>query len=256
MQAAVPAVIADYDARRGTSAERGYGHRWRCERLVFLAANPLCVRCLAADETTGASVVDHIQPHKGCQLLFWDRGNWQALCKPCHDRKTVAEDGGLKPGRVAWHPEWLQQTRAALTIVSGAPGSGKSTWLADKAGRDDVVICLDQIGAAMCGTSTHQWSRRKLIEIGRERNRRIMGLAEPSMAGRTAWLVVSEPMAEWRQWWVSHVGARRVVVLETPAAECIRRMQADPERPRTTGKTVEAWWRRYRRRPGDEIVMP
>jgi len=33
-------------------------------------------------------VVDHIQPHRGDQLLFWDRTNWQTLCKRCHDQKT------------------------------------------------------------------------------------------------------------------------------------------------------------------------
>ncbi|WP_317617964.1 HNH endonuclease [Rhodobacter capsulatus] len=33
-----------------------------------------------------ASVVDHITPHRGNKALFWDRYNWQALCKPCHDR--------------------------------------------------------------------------------------------------------------------------------------------------------------------------
>lgn len=39
-----------------------------------------------------ATVVDHIIPHKGDQYLFWDRSNWQPLCKLCHDRKTATED--------------------------------------------------------------------------------------------------------------------------------------------------------------------
>ena len=33
-------------------------------------------------------LLDHIIPHRGDQKLFWDEGNWQALCKACHDRKT------------------------------------------------------------------------------------------------------------------------------------------------------------------------
>lgn len=41
---------------------------------------------------TEATVVDHIKPHRGDQKLFWDRGNWQALCKSCHDNKTLKED--------------------------------------------------------------------------------------------------------------------------------------------------------------------
>ena len=39
-----------------------------------------------------ATVVDHVIPHRGDQKLFWDRSNWRALCKQCHDRKTRRED--------------------------------------------------------------------------------------------------------------------------------------------------------------------
>ncbi|WP_368028316.1 HNH endonuclease signature motif containing protein [Paenibacillus sp. DCT19] len=40
-------------------------------------------------------MVDHIVPHKGDEGLFWDSTNWQALCKRCHDIKTVTQDGGF-----------------------------------------------------------------------------------------------------------------------------------------------------------------
>jgi 5-methylcytosine-specific restriction protein A len=33
-------------------------------------------------------VVDHRVPHRGDDHLFWDRSNWQAMSKPCHDEKT------------------------------------------------------------------------------------------------------------------------------------------------------------------------
>lgn len=42
-----------------------------------------------------ANVVDHIKPHRGDKVLFWDSANWQPLCKECHDRKTATEDGGF-----------------------------------------------------------------------------------------------------------------------------------------------------------------
>jgi 5-methylcytosine-specific restriction protein A len=44
---------------------------------------------------TPATVVDHRIPHKGDKQLFWDSTNWQAMSKPCHDRKTAREDGGF-----------------------------------------------------------------------------------------------------------------------------------------------------------------
>lgn len=42
-----------------------------------------------------AEVTDHIIPHRGGIDLFWNRDNWQSLCKRCHDRKTAMEDGGF-----------------------------------------------------------------------------------------------------------------------------------------------------------------
>jgi 5-methylcytosine-specific restriction protein A len=38
-----------------------------------------------------AIIVDHIVPHRGDPVLFWDEGNWAAMCKPCHDGKTARE---------------------------------------------------------------------------------------------------------------------------------------------------------------------
>ena len=83
------------DSRRGTSTQRGYGHRWQQARRVFLAENPLCLACEKVSRLTPATVVDHIDPHKGDASKFWNRGNWQPLCKPCHDAKTAREDGGF-----------------------------------------------------------------------------------------------------------------------------------------------------------------
>ncbi len=87
--------IRQPDRERGTSSERGYGSKWRVARLQHLEFHPLCVRCEADGIVVAASVVDHIIPHKGNDKLFWDRKNWQSLCKPCHDSKTANEDGGV-----------------------------------------------------------------------------------------------------------------------------------------------------------------
>ena len=78
-----------------SAAKKGYGSRWRRERKQWLFKNPFCVMCIK--EKRGkvlANEVDHIKPHKGNQELFWNKGNWQSLCKKCHSRKTVKEDMG------------------------------------------------------------------------------------------------------------------------------------------------------------------
>ncbi|PIT51873.1 hypothetical protein BHC44_09700 [Snodgrassella alvi] len=75
-----------------TSAQRGYGHKWRKERARWLKEHPLCVYCNAQGRITPATVVDHIKPHNGDQRLFWSRSNWQSLCKLHHDSTKQHEE--------------------------------------------------------------------------------------------------------------------------------------------------------------------
>lgn len=97
-----------HDSRR-TAAQRGYGSRWQKARHTFLCEHPLCVMCEAQGRLEPATVVDHIQPHKGDQRLFWDSSNWQALCKQCHDsdKQRLEKSGEARTqftpdGRVIW----------------------------------------------------------------------------------------------------------------------------------------------------------
>ncbi|OSQ35034.1 HNH endonuclease [Thalassospira sp. MCCC 1A01428] len=83
------------DKERGTAANRGYGYKWQKARVGFLKHHPLCCRCEQAGLVVAAAVVDHIKPHRGDMVLFWDRANWQSLCTACHNTKTAKEDGGF-----------------------------------------------------------------------------------------------------------------------------------------------------------------
>lgn len=83
---------ATWRARKTTANQRGYNYAWQKARLVHLAAHPLCGYCDRAGLVVAASVVDHIVAHNGDQTLFWDRGNWQSLCKPCHDSVKQREE--------------------------------------------------------------------------------------------------------------------------------------------------------------------
>ena len=69
--------------------------RWRKARKMFLAAHPLCTFCESQGIDAAAKVVDHKVPHNEDPVLFWDEGNWQPLCSPCHSRlKQIEEQHG------------------------------------------------------------------------------------------------------------------------------------------------------------------
>jgi 5-methylcytosine-specific restriction enzyme A len=85
---------------RPGATERGYNYRWQRESKHFLWQHPLCARCEQLGRHQLAEVVDHVQPHRGDPGLFWDQANWQTLCKVCHDKKTLLEQGKqCKPKR-------------------------------------------------------------------------------------------------------------------------------------------------------------
>lgn len=62
-----------------------YGVEWRKARKLFLEANPLCAMCKELGTLHPARIVDHIIPHRGNVVLFWDRENWQGLCTHHHN---------------------------------------------------------------------------------------------------------------------------------------------------------------------------
>lgn len=72
-----------------------YTYQWRKASKEFLKKHPLCVHCEREARLTPATEVDHIKPHGGDRKLFWNKNNWQPLCKSCHSKKTAEEDGGF-----------------------------------------------------------------------------------------------------------------------------------------------------------------
>lgn len=114
-------VQGNPDSWRGdkrTAAQRGYGYKWQQARAEYLRLRPHCVMCLAelgmADLAPAdvivecarrgipeplATVVNHIVAHRGDQSLFWDRKNWESLCKRHHDSDAQRRDkaGSQRP---------------------------------------------------------------------------------------------------------------------------------------------------------------
>ncbi|MFZ9960249.1 MAG: HNH endonuclease [Candidatus Limnocylindrus sp.] len=82
-----------------SSTARGYGYAWQQKRRVVMAnAGGLCAECRRHGRLTPATDVDHIKRKAdgGTDEL----GNLQALCKDCHEAKTMAESGCVQRPQV------------------------------------------------------------------------------------------------------------------------------------------------------------
>jgi 5-methylcytosine-specific restriction protein A len=67
---------------------------WRRLRTQVLREEPLCMceEHRGHDDAPASTVVDHITPHRGDEILFYDRANLRGMAKRCHDRKTSRSD--------------------------------------------------------------------------------------------------------------------------------------------------------------------
>lgn len=83
-----------HDKWRGSAASRGYDRAWRRCRDAFIAANPLCVFCLAKGELVAAREVDHIKTISTRPDLRLDWSNLRPLCKSCHSARTARDQRG------------------------------------------------------------------------------------------------------------------------------------------------------------------
>lgn len=223
-----------------------------------------CKRCGSTHRVIG----DHVLELKdgGAPL---DPANVELLCQACHNGKTAAAraarvglGGGSAPavGPMA-HPSWFRPVHVPLTIVCGPPGAGKSTWVRERAGPADLVICMDTLARAHLGADRRvSLEPEQVGDVLRLRNEMLGDLMRRSARGRWphAWLIALEPEAQWRAWWQATVRPERVVVLATPAAECKRRVAADAAggdaRSSEVARLIDRWWSSYSPSPGDTLA--
>ncbi len=78
--------------------------RWRdLRQVIALRANWTCQGCDRPHllneirHHPDSLVVDHIAPHRGNLVLFWDESNLQAVCKAWHDGDKQRQEKAARP---------------------------------------------------------------------------------------------------------------------------------------------------------------
>lgn len=259
-------------AARPSARQSLYNWRWQKARDAYLRFHPLCVMCQKSGIIKQPDVVDHIIPHHGDLTLFWDRNNWQPLCKDHHNIDKQRLEKGGKPkqtiGRNGWPVEkepkkitasglfWptVRPSTIPLVILCGPPAAGKSTYVMEHAASGDTVIDLDDIIAELYPDTprTREWKLRRNGLL--TRNVRLASLTTAKHGH--AWFCTGAPKPEDRMRWATMLKGR-VHVLATPLSTCIARIQADPSRRVGAAEQIQAarqWWEDYAPAPCDQPI--
>lgn len=101
------------------------------------------------------------------------------------------------------HPDF-RKPACPVTLVRGAPGSGKTSYCKGVAGPEDVIIDLDECFVEVCGIHGHEAPSRFFEQALALRNAQIDALAQKH-SGR-AYIIVGCPTEKEVAWWRSSLG--------------------------------------------------
>jgi len=157
--------------------------------------------------------------------------------RPIRARNTKRRAGSESPaGRFA----------IPTTLVAGPPGSGKSTWVRERAKPGDLILDTDLLYMSLSGCSRYTKPQPLLpfvLEAFEAAENRLLSMSDVGHA----WIISAAPKIAQRAYYANR-GAE-VVVLAVPAAECIRRIAHDPVRNQPDADWegwINRWWRDYR----------
>lgn len=236
-----PPSSGGWRGRPGSRHERGYGTSWDKLRLTILARDGhLCQPCRTAGRYTPARTVDHIIPRsKGGTD---DPENLRAICDACHAEKTAAEGQEARKARSNGEgfgiPQGLKPAACPVFVIAGPPASGKTTYAHARAREGDTVIDVDDIAE---GISGQRWTT-DIAVVRRSLDERdwLLSKLHTKQTGRV-YLIVTAPSSDERKGWLKAIGMRaRLLVIQTAASECIRRIKADPARAHVADAQIGA----------------
>ncbi len=141
-----------------------------------------------------------------------------------------------------------------IHVICGAPGSGKTSHVAQHAQKGDLIVDVDALYHALSGLSWYDKPKSLLKYVLAARDGALDKLARsPNI---NAWIVAEAPTRMERDRLRDRFDAQ-VTVMETPAFDCLLRIGEDERRKDQLQEwipRVQSWWQRYEQDERDIVI--
>ena len=214
----------------------------RLRHRMILESGGVCASCGQIITDTSDLVVHHkieLTPdnYKDSNISLTP-DNLEVLCWHCHSKHHAAERDPM-------------HMRKQVYVVWGSPCSGKSTYVREQAGPDDLIVDLDLIYSSLsfCPIHTHPKSIQAVV-FG-VRNYILDQIRMRSGRWQTAWIIGGYPLRGEREALCSRLRADDIYIPASRELCLDRARQRDADVRDEYCRAVEDWWSRVQGIPSE-----
>ncbi len=201
-------------------------------KMRIIETNGRCERCGKDFSDDTSKLVGHHKVHLTDETLAdpsvaLNPDNIEVLCMGCHNVE---------------HERAFGSKRRQVFLVYGPPLSGKTTYVLQHAGADDLIVDLDRIAGAIGNSPLYERGGgiKQAVFLVRDvlyDHVRTRGGSWP-----TAWVVGGFPRKDDRMRLASRLGAS-IIRIEATEGECLARLYENDSRPLVWADYIRDWFR-------------
>ncbi len=228
-------------------AEKLYkSKKWQDTRQAYMESkNWICERCGKPAEIchhkkylTPANVND--------PSITFEQNNLEALCRKCHAEEHQGKGEDNETGICFdWDGNLIEKPKHI--IVSGAPGSGKTSYVLSIKSEKDILIDLDFIGCALYASTDIHRDKHGIVPLLLDiREAVYQSLQENKSEYDHAYIITTEYRIDELNRIAFPLRAK-IVFMDVTREECKRRIKADPTRGNKAKqyKLADRWYDRW-----------
>lgn len=136
-------------------------------------------------------------------------------------------------------------------IVFGAPCSGKTSFVEENAGDNDIILEIDRLYQGITKSGVHELPQAVKSNVFKLRDSMLDMIATRYGAWENAYIIGGYPLLNERERLADRVNADKIIYVDTPKDVCLLRLEADPngrDRDKWRGY-IEQWFERHTEDP-------